>query len=119
MSEALVLASLVRTIVVPGLIADAGDDTSRRFLEFFTAKTRNKHTRTAYVRAVAQFCAWCERHGVRFEQLQPMIVAAYIESHPLAAPTVRVSRRLAVAKPASSIVIATQSCAFSRAATRL
>jgi integrase/recombinase XerD len=89
MSEALVLASLVRTIAVPGMIADAGDDTSRKFLEFFTAKTRNKNTRTAYVRAVAQFCAWCERHGVRFEQLQPMIVAAYIESHPLAAPTVK------------------------------
>jgi integrase/recombinase XerD len=89
MSEALVLASLVRTIAVPGLIADAGDDTSRKFLEFFTAKTRNRNTRTAYVRAVAQFCAWCERHGVRFAQLQPMIVAAYIESHPLAAPTVK------------------------------
>ena len=54
-----------------------------------TRPTRNKNTRTAYVRAVAQFCAWCERHGVRFEQLQPMIVAAYIESHPLAAPTVK------------------------------
>jgi len=28
-------------------------------------------------------------HGVRFEQLQPMIVAAYIEGHPAAAPTVK------------------------------
>ena len=78
MSEALVLANLVRTIAVPGLIADAGDDTSRTFLEFFTAKTRNKNTRNAYTRAVGQFCAWCEGHGVRFEQLQPMIVAAQI-----------------------------------------
>jgi hypothetical protein len=32
MSEALVLASLVRHVVVPALIADAGDETSRRFL---------------------------------------------------------------------------------------
>ena len=47
MSEALVLASLVRTIAV--LIADAGDDTSRKFLEFFTAKTWNRNTRTALV----------------------------------------------------------------------
>jgi hypothetical protein len=74
---------------VPALIADAGDDTSRRFLEFFTAKIRNRHTLAAYTRAVARFCAWCEGHGVRFEQLQPRIVAAYIESHPLAAPSVK------------------------------
>jgi hypothetical protein len=33
MSDALVLGNLVRTIAVPGLIADAGDDTSRTFLE--------------------------------------------------------------------------------------
>jgi hypothetical protein len=84
-----VLARLVRHLPVPALIADAGDDTSRRFLEFFTAKIRNRHTLAAYTRAVARFCAWCEGHGVRFEQLQPRIVAAYIESHPLAAPSVK------------------------------
>jgi site-specific recombinase XerD len=89
MSDALVLAHLVRHLPVPALIADAGDDTSRRFLEFFTAKIRNRNTRAAYTRAVAQFCAWCEGHGIRFDQLQPMIVGAYIESHPLAAPTVK------------------------------
>jgi integrase/recombinase XerD len=89
MSEEMVLAGLVRHLPVPALIADAGDETSRRFLEFFTAEIRNRHTRTAYARAVAQFCAWCERQGVRFDQLQPMIVAAYIEGHPAAAPTVK------------------------------
>ena len=69
--------------------ADAGDETRRRFLEFFTAKVRNRHTRTANARAVAQFCSWCVLRGVRFEQLQPMIVAAYIEGHSAAAPTVK------------------------------
>jgi site-specific recombinase XerD len=58
-------------------------------LEFFTAKTRNHNTRSAYARAVGQFCAWCEAQGIRFEQLQPMIVAAYIEGHSAAAPTVK------------------------------
>jgi integrase/recombinase XerD len=82
MSDQLVLAHLVRHLPVPALIADAGDDTSRRFLEFFTAKTRNRNTRAAYARAVAQFCAWCEGHGIRFDQLQPMIVAAYIDRIP-------------------------------------
>jgi site-specific recombinase XerD len=89
MSDALVLAQLVRDLPVPALIADAGEDTTRRFLEFFTAKIRNRHTRAAYARAVAQFCAWCEGHGIRFDQLQPMLVAAYIEGHPSAAPTVK------------------------------
>jgi hypothetical protein len=56
-----------------------------KLLEFFTAMVRNRHTRTANARAVAQFCSWC----VRFEQLQPMIVAAYIEGHSAAAPTVK------------------------------
>ena len=54
-----------------------------------TAKVRNRHTRTANARAVAQFCSWCVLRGVRFEQLQPMIVAAYIEGHSAAAPTVK------------------------------
>ncbi len=33
---------------VPGIIAGAGADAARRFLEFFAASIRNKNTRAAY-----------------------------------------------------------------------
>jgi hypothetical protein len=44
-------------LVVPALIAVAGERASRRFLEFFAANIRNPHTRRAYGRAVAEFLA--------------------------------------------------------------
>ncbi len=47
---------------VPSLIADAGDQAARRFLEFFAATIRNKNTRMAYYRAVCRFFAWCDAH---------------------------------------------------------
>ena len=47
-------------IVVPRVIADAGDAAARRFLEFFAATIRNKNTRMAYYRAACQFFAWCD-----------------------------------------------------------
>ena len=37
-----------RGIVVPAVIADAGEHAARRFLEFFAATIRNKNTRMAY-----------------------------------------------------------------------
>jgi hypothetical protein len=54
--------STMGSIFVPALIADAGDQAARRFLEFFAATIRNKNTRMAYYRAVCQFFAWCDRH---------------------------------------------------------
>jgi hypothetical protein len=41
--------------IVPVLIADAGDEAARRFVEFFTANIPNENTRAAYAQAVAQF----------------------------------------------------------------
>lgn len=64
---------------LPSLITDAGEHATRRFLEFFAANIRNRNTREAYARAVWQFCAWCERRKVGLVQIQPMLVAAYIE----------------------------------------
>ncbi len=49
---------------LPALISDAGERTSWRFVEFFTATIRNKHTRDAYMRAVSRFLAWCEGRGL-------------------------------------------------------
>jgi integrase/recombinase XerD len=64
---------------VPALFADAGSDAARRFIEFFTANIRNRHTRAAYARAVARFARWSDVRHVALAQLTPVIVAAYIE----------------------------------------
>ena len=80
---------MVGGLDVPALFVDAGPETRRRVVEFFTARIRNRHTRIAYARAVGQFCAWCDQQGIRLAQLEPILVAAYIEQHPLAAPSVK------------------------------
>jgi site-specific recombinase XerD len=77
---------------VPALIAAAGDRAALRFLEFFAASIRNPHTRRAYSRAVADFMAWCEDHGVSsITAVQPLHVAAWIEQQTRdhAAPTAK------------------------------
>jgi len=63
-------------LALPALVTAAGDRAQRRFLEFFAAAIRNPHTRRAYGRAVAEFLAWCERHGVpSLAAVQPLHVA--------------------------------------------
>lgn len=65
---------------VPALIAHAGDQAARRFLEFFAATIRNSNTRMAYYRAVVRFFAWCDRHQLgELVAIEPLHVAAYIE----------------------------------------
>lgn len=102
---------------VPGVIARAGERAAWRFVEFFAATIRNRNTRAAYARAVAQFFSWCEEHRIRsLEQVNPVVVAAYIEGHPGAAPTVKqhlaairmlfdflVTGQVVPANPASSV----------------
>jgi hypothetical protein len=44
-----------RELILPALIAGAGDRAALRFLEFFTVNIRNKNTRAAYARAAADF----------------------------------------------------------------
>jgi hypothetical protein len=51
-------------MLVPRVIADAGEQAARRFLEFFAATIRNKNTRQAYYHAAARFFAWCDRHKI-------------------------------------------------------
>lgn len=75
---------------LPAAIGRAGDAAAWRFIEFFAATIRNRNTRAAYAEAVRQFFAWCERHRVRtLPEMSPVIIAAYIENHPGAAPTVK------------------------------
>ena len=77
---------------LPPLVASAGPAATRRFIEFFAAQIRNANTREAYARAVANFLEWSESRGVRhLSEIQPIIVAGYIEDLATAysAPTVK------------------------------
>ena len=51
-------------LLVPKLIADAGENASLRFLDFFTANIRNPNTRVAYAVAVRALFAWLDTRGV-------------------------------------------------------
>jgi integrase/recombinase XerD len=74
---------------VPAIIEHAGKKARKRFLEFFTATIRNENTRMAYARAVGQFFDWCQEYGLELVDIEPIHVAAYIERHPGAPPTVK------------------------------
>jgi site-specific recombinase XerD len=74
---------------LPSTITNAGEQASRRFIEFFTANIRNKNTRMAYMRALVPFFDWCDSRGIRLHEIQPVHVAAYIEQHSGSAPTVK------------------------------
>lgn len=77
-------------IRLPTLMASAGEDTVRRFLEFFAATIRNKNTRAAYAAACSRFLDWCAERGARtLADIEPMHVAVYIEQHPGSAPSVK------------------------------
>lgn len=74
-------------LTLPAIVAEAGDATARRFLEFFTVNIRNPNTRAAYAQAVGQFLRWCEARRLTLDQVEPMAVAAYIETHAGSDPT--------------------------------
>lgn len=66
---------------VPRVIADAGDNAARRFLEFFAATIRNKNTRLAYYRAAVRFFDWCDQHQLgELADIEPLHIAAYVEA---------------------------------------
>jgi integrase/recombinase XerD len=74
-------APIAASVVVPAMIAEAGDRAARRFLEFFAATIRNRNTRAAYYRACVRFFDWCDRHKIgTLADIEPLHVAAYIET---------------------------------------
>src|SRR5437764_1122304 len=76
---------------LPSLIVNAGDRARVKFVEFFTAQIRNRHTRKSYAIAVRSFFAWCEERGLLLTGLSPVIIAAYVEElgHRMAPPSVK------------------------------
>lgn len=89
MNNALTVIEPKTVFALPALIAREDRRTGERFIEFFTANIRNPNTRAAYARAVAQFLSWCETRGANLRDISPLAVAAYIEAHPGAIPTVK------------------------------
>lgn len=75
--------------LLPSIIEREGEAASKRFFEFFTVNIRNLNTRQAYGRAVWHFMTWCEERGLSLASIEPMHVAAYIETHPGAPQTVK------------------------------
>ncbi|MDR3634475.1 MAG: tyrosine-type recombinase/integrase [Isosphaeraceae bacterium] len=87
MPNEIVRSGADRPVTVPAIVADLGNGAARRFLEFFTANIRNKNTRSAYAHAVARFLTWCDDRKLSLRAIEPLHVAAYIESHPGSDPT--------------------------------
>lgn len=84
MANALIIPNAQQSLTladqgIPVIVAEAGDRASYRFIEYFTATIRNPNTRQAYYRAVSQFFTWCEQQGRTLEQIEPVLIAAYIE----------------------------------------
>ena len=81
------LITVDRTSMIPTRIArqitpmlfTGTQKAEKRFWEFFTANIRNPNTRLAYLTATYRFADWCEVKGLALEQVEPMLVAAYIE----------------------------------------
>lgn len=79
------------------IIMSGGESAAWRFLEFFTFTIRNVHTRRAYMRVASSLLGFCEERGVMdLKQIQPMMIAAFIETrtNEMSAPTRRDSAAL-------------------------
>lgn len=115
MNGSLMLSSPAN-VMLPALVVTAGEQASRRFLEFFTAQIRNPGTRRQYLLAVRRFFEWCRLHGIDFEQVEPIIIATYIEGlgRELRPPTVKL--HLAAIRMLYDYLVTGQIVAFNPAA---
>ncbi|NOT01210.1 MAG: tyrosine-type recombinase/integrase [Phycisphaerales bacterium] len=80
---------------VPAFFASAGPRADFRFIEFFAAHIRNPNTRAAYYRAVCRFADWCAARRVRMVDLNPVVIAAYVEEMQRHRPEPSVKQALA------------------------
>jgi site-specific recombinase XerD len=102
---------------LPSIIVCEGQKTTRRFLEFFTANIRNKNTRLSYARAVISFLAWCEKRDVTLHQIEPMIVAAYVEELTKTLAPQSVKQKLAAIRMLFDWMVVGQEMSFNPAAS--
>ena len=66
-------------IIVPVLIAGAGEAAGWRYVEFFAVTINNAHARRAYARTWARFFDWAEQRGLALEKIRPVHVAAWVQ----------------------------------------
>jgi site-specific recombinase XerD len=64
---------------VPSIVENYGPRATRRFFEFFTANIRNRNTREAYHRALVDFFGWMSDRKLALIDIEPVVVAAYVE----------------------------------------
>ncbi len=75
-----ILLTDATSATVPAVIAARGQHAGRRFVEFFTANIRNPNTRRAYYRATSEFFDWCDQARLGLLDIEPVHVAAWVES---------------------------------------
>jgi site-specific recombinase XerD len=102
---------------LPSIIVYEGQKTTRRFLEFFTANIRNKNTRLAYARAVISFLYCCEERGITLRQIEPIIVAAYVEELTKTHAPQSVKQKLAAIRMFFDWMVVGQEMSFNPAAS--
>jgi site-specific recombinase XerD len=68
------------SVIVPALVAAAGERARLRYIDFFTAHIRNPNTRDAYGVAVREFYGWLELGGiVEIRNIRTHHVSIYVE----------------------------------------
>jgi integrase/recombinase XerD len=80
------------SVIVPALVAAAGERARLRYIDFFTAHIRNPNTRAAYGVAVREFYGWLEHGGIaEIRNIRTHHVSIYVEmlTRKYSAPTVK------------------------------
>ncbi len=80
------------SVIVPALVAAAGERARLRYIDFFTAHIRNPNTRAAYGVAAREFYGWLELGGItEIRNIRTHHVSIYVEmlTHKYSAPTVK------------------------------
>ena len=77
----------------------------------------NPNTRLAYLAAVRRFAGWCERRGVALDQVEPIVVAAYVEELTRALSPASVKQHLAALRMLFDWLVAGQVLPFNPASS--
>lgn len=89
-------ALIANNVVVPALIADAGDQAAYRFREFLRARLPNENTRAAYAHAISEFFFWCSAAGVpNLACVNSLLVSRYVDQLKSARAPATVKQHLA------------------------
>ena len=109
-------SELVPAAVLTPTVFAADVRTARRFWEFFAVHIRNPNTRRAYFTAARRFAEWVAERGVGLAEVEPMIVAAYIEELGRELAPATVKQHLAAIRMLFDWLVVGQSVKFNPAA---